>query len=90
MNAMPYDLTVERSRELLADAGVHLYAPAYCTVNADNRFVYVLAEKQMHLEVNLKEPTTCKNVFTGEVFKDAKTVSADMEEGTCIFLKYIK
>jgi len=90
INAMPYDLTVERTRELLKAAGVHLYTPAYCTVNADNRFIYVLAEKNMRLDITLKEPATCKNVFTGEIFKDATTVSADMEEGTCIFLKYIK
>ena len=90
LNAMPYDLTVERSRELLSAAGVHLYAPAYCAVNADNRFIYVLAEKAMKLEINLKEPATCRNVFTGEVFKNARTISLDMEEGTCVFLKYVK
>ncbi len=90
LNAMPYDLTVERSRELLCDAGVHLYTPAYCTVNADNRFIYILAEKDMKLDITLKEPTTCQNVFTGEVYKNAKTVTYDMEEGTCVFLKYIK
>ncbi len=90
MNAMPQDMTVEGMRELLKAAGVHLYAPAYCTVHGDNRFLYVLSEKKNHVEITLKEPVTCRNVFTGEVFENTDTVCMDMEEGTCVFLKYIK
>ncbi|MBQ8813707.1 MAG: hypothetical protein IJZ85_04340 [Lachnospiraceae bacterium] len=90
LSAMPRDMTVESAREMLTAAGVHFYAPAYCTVNADNRFLYVLAEKKMCAEITLKEPTTCRNEFTGEIFKNADTISAEMEEGTCIFLKYIR
>lgn len=90
MNAMPYDMTVEAMRDLLSAAGVHLYASAHCTVHTDNRFLYVLSGKTAHVEVNLREPTTCRNVFTGEVFKDAKTIGFDMDEGTAVFLKYVK
>ncbi|MBO5415632.1 MAG: hypothetical protein J6A83_03260 [Clostridia bacterium] len=90
LSAMPSDMTVEAMRELLISAGVHLYAPAHCTVHADNRFVYVISGKTAKVEITLREPMTCRNEFTGEVFKNAKTICADMEEGTGIFLKYIK
>lgn len=90
MNAMPADMTVERMRELLRAAGVHLYAPAYCTVHADNRFIYVLSEKKQQVTVTLKEKATCRNVFTGEVFTETSSLSFDMEEGTCVFLEYVK
>ena len=87
---MPYDMTVEAMRELLTAAGVHLYASAHCAVHTDNRFLYVLSGKTANVEITLKEPTTCRNVFTGEVFKDAKTIGFDMDEGTAVFLKYVK
>ena len=90
LSAMPRDMTVESARKMLTATGVHLYAPAYCTVNGDNRFLYVLAEKKMCAEIALREPATCRNEFTGEIFKNASTISAEMEEGTCIFLKYIR
>jgi hypothetical protein len=90
MNAMPYDMTVESMRALLSCADVHLYAPAHCTVHTDNRFLYVLSQKTTHIDVELKEPTTCRNEFTGEIFKDAKTIGFDMDEGTAVFLKYLK
>lgn len=90
LNAMPADMTVEKMRELLSAAGVHLYAPAYCTVHADNRFIYVLSEKKQQVEIRLKAPATCRNIFTGEVFEKTGTVCLDMDEGTCVFLKYIK
>ena len=88
-SAMPTTLCVEAVRRLLLDAGVHIYAPAYCTVNADNRFIYVLAERNMTVRVDLAKAVTCKNVFTGEVYRNAESVTFDMEEGTCIFLEYI-
>ena len=73
---------------MLESAGVHTYAPPYCVVHGDNRFIYVLSEKTQTVEITLKEPVTCKNVFTGEVYKNADSITLDMEEGTCVFLKY--
>jgi len=90
LNAMPADVTVEKMRELLQAAGIHLYAPAYCTVHTDNRFIYVLSEKKQRVEIRFKEVTTCRNIFTGEVFENTDSVCLDMDEGTCVFLKYIK
>ena len=89
LSAMPTTLNVDTVRKLLNEAGVHIYAPEYCTVNADNRFVYVLAEREMTVKVDLKETATCKNVFTGEVYRNAQSITFNMEEGTCIFLEYI-
>ena len=90
LSAMPSDMTVEAMRGLLGAAGVHLYAPAYCVVHADNRFIYVLSEKKARVDVTFKETATCQDIFTGKIYQNADTVSQDMEEGTCIFLKYIK
>ncbi|MBQ8813718.1 MAG: hypothetical protein IJZ85_04395 [Lachnospiraceae bacterium] len=89
LNAMPQDMTVEAARNMLNAAGVHLYAPAYCVVNADNRFIYVLAEKKMRAEIILRESSTYRNVFTDAIFEQTKTITLDMEEGTCVFLKRI-
>ena len=88
INAMPALLTVERARELLADAGVHFYAPPYCAVNCDNRFIYVLAERKMRACIELTEKKSFVNVFTGERYKDTANIELDMEEGTCVFFKY--
>ncbi len=89
LNTAPADLTVESAGKLLTEAGVHRYAPAYCAVNADSRFLYVLAEKTMTVTLQLKEPKTCRNVFTGEVFENTDTVTAKLEEGNCLFLQYL-
>ncbi len=90
LNAQPISLTVERAREWLTAAGVHLYAPGYCVVNTDNRFLYALSEKSQTVKINFKQPTTCRNLFTGEVYENITALTQEMEEGTCIFLKYIK
>ena len=89
LNAMPSKTTVSDMRGLLAAAGVHLYAPAHCTVHADSRFLYVLSGRTARVEITLKEPTTCRNEFTGEVFEKVERLSFDMEEGTAVFLKYL-
>ena len=89
LSAMPSDVTVEVMRGLLDHAGVHLYAPPYCVVHTDNRFIYVLSERKMRIDVTLRQKTDCQDIFTGEVYKNVNTVSRDMDEGTCIFLKYI-
>lgn len=90
LNAHPISLNVEGARALLEEAGVHLYAPAYCVVNADNRFLYLLSEKEQEVTVRFKEPTTCQNLFTGERFESVTTITKEMEKGTCLFLKYLK
>ncbi len=90
LSAMPGDLTPETAQSLLKEAGIHLYTAPYCTVHTDNRFIYVLSQKKQQVQINLPEPTTCRNVFTGEVFENAETITLDMEEGTCVFLKYVR
>ncbi len=90
LNAHPIAMTVEGARDLMKKAGVHLYAPAYCVVNTDNRFIYLLSEKEQSVTVRFKEPTTCRNIFTDEQFEKVDSVTYDMKEGTCIFLKYQK
>lgn len=90
LNAMPADVTPEAMQQLLAAAGVHIYAPARCVVHADSRFLYVLAEKTMDVTVRFPAPVTCCNVFTGQVFRDTDTVTLTLEEGTCAFLKYLQ
>lgn len=87
--AKPDDITVDSARELLEDAGVHIYTPKYCVVHTDNRFIYVLSEKEQTVDITLPEPTTCRDVFTGKVYENAQRLSFDMKEGTCVFLKYI-
>lgn len=82
LNAMPSDVTVEDMRVLIEDAGVHTYAPAYCVVHADNRFLYVLSERNAHVNISFAERVTCRNEFTGEEFEDVDTLSLDMDEGT--------
>ena len=77
-------------RKILLGSGVHLYAPAYCAVNADKRFIYVLAEKKMHLDINFKAPRRCKNIFTGEIYESTFVISAELDEGNCIFLRYLE
>ena len=77
-------------RDILLQIIDYLIAAGIRTVHADNRFVYVISGKTAKVEITLREPMTCRNEFTGEVFKNAKTICADMEEGTGIFLKYIK
>jgi len=86
---LPTDMTAESARALLEAAGVHLYAPAYCVVHADNRFLYLLSEKKQTVTVTFPHPTTCENIFTGERFDSVTTLTQEMEEGTCIFLKYL-
>ena len=90
LSAMPGDVTIEKIRALLSGAGVHLYAPAHCVVHADNRFIYILSEKKQSVEIVLKETATCRNIFTGEIYENANVISLDMDEGTCIFLKYLR
>ncbi len=80
------DLGVERMRELLSSAGVHLYAPAYCVVQGDSRFLYLLAEKKTAGEVVFEKSVTCQNEFTGEIYRNVTSVPFDLEEGTCLFL----
>ncbi|MBQ3084661.1 MAG: hypothetical protein IJC46_04330 [Clostridia bacterium] len=89
LNAMPADLTVESARALLQAAGVHLYTNGYCTVHADNRFLYVLSERDQIVKINLKAPATCRNVFTDEVYEQITELELKMKEGTCVFLKYL-
>ena len=88
MNAHPISLTVERARDILQAAGVHFYGSPYCVVNGDNRFLYLLSEKTQQVEVRFKEPTDCYNLFTGEQFNGVTAITQEMEEGTCLFLKY--
>jgi hypothetical protein len=88
LNAMPASMTPEAMQQLLAEAGVHIYAPPRCVVHADSRFCYVLAERTMDVTVRFPESVTCCNVFTGQVFRDTDTVRLALEEGTCAFLKY--
>lgn len=89
MCADPCSLTVESVCRLLSDAGVHTYTPPYCVVHTDNRFIYVLSEKTQTVDITFKTPTTCKNIFTGEVYNDVLTVTLDLKEGNCVFLKYL-
>ena len=84
----PSDITVDTARNMLESAGVHTYAPKYCVVHADNRFIYVLSEKTQTVTITLKSPTTCENVFTNEIYENIQNLTLDMEEGTCVFLKY--
>lgn len=58
-------------------------------VNADNRFVFVLAEKKMNVSINLPKPCKCKNVFTNEIIENASVVCVSLDEGRCVFLKYL-
>ena len=87
---MPASITPEAMQQLLAEAGVHIYAPPRCVVHADSRFCYVLAERTMDVTVRFPEPVTCCNVFTGQVFRNTDTVRLALEEGTCAFLKYLQ
>lgn len=89
MNTMPQDMTPETMQQLLVAAGVHIYTPPYCVVHTDSRFLYVLAEKTMQVPIKLPATTTCKNIFTGQVYENADKITEDMEEGTCLFLKYL-
>ena len=82
------EVTPETMQQLLKAAGVHIYAPAKCVVHADNRFLYVLAEKKMQVPIRLRQKAACKNVFTGERFSAEDEIVLDMEEGTCAFLKF--
>ncbi len=84
------DLGVERMRELLSSAGVHLYAPPYCVVQGDSRFLYLLAEKKTAGEVVFGKSVTCQNEFTGEIYRNVTSVPFDLEEGTCTFLHMLK
>ena len=90
LDAMPQDMTPERMQQMLREAGVHIFAPAYCVVHTDNRFLYVLAERKMKTTLKLREPVTCRNEFTGEIFRNTDTIVLEMEEGTCAFLRYLK
>ena len=87
--AMPSKVDVCDMQRYLKNSGVHIYAPAYCAVNADKRFIYLLAEKKMSGNIELKKSTTCENVFTGEVFK-GKSIPFSLDEGNCIFLKILE
>ena len=89
LNAKPDDMTVEQMRTLLRDAGVHTYAPPYCVVHTDSRFLYMLSEKEAEGEIQFKHPTDCKNVFTGEVYRGVTKVPFQLKEGNGIFLKYL-
>ena len=87
--AKPDDITVDSLSALLEDAGVHIYTRKYCVVHTDNRFIYVLSEKEQTVDITLPQPTTCRDVFTGKVYENAQHLSFDMKEGTCVFLKYM-
>lgn len=89
LNAMPSDVTVEEMRTVIEDAGAHAYAPVHCVVHADNRFVYVLSERNAHVQITLKERVNCRNEFTGETFENVDKVELDMDEGTGAFIKIL-
>jgi len=52
-------------------------------------FLSVLSEKDQIVKINLKAPTTCRNVFTDEVHEQITELELKMKEGTCVFLKYL-
>lgn len=85
----PADMTVDIMRKLFDDAGVHIYSSLYCTVHTDSRFLYLLSQKEQTVEIEFKQKTTCRNIFTDELYRDVTHISLDMKEGTCVFLKYI-
>lgn len=87
-DAMPTDMTVDFARYLMKEAKVHFYAPAYNTVNADNRFVYVISGKGMSGAISLPEAKTCENVFSGEVFENVKEIPITLKAGNGVFIKY--
>lgn len=78
-----------QKEKILQAAGVHIYAPAYCTVHTDNRFLYVLAQKTMPVQLRLPAPVTCRNLFTGILYENTDTISLELEEGTCAFLEFM-
>jgi len=90
MNADPKAMTPERMQQLLRDAGVHIYAPAYCVVHTDSRFLYLLAEKTMQADITLQEKMTCRELFSGQIYEYTDKITLNMEAGTCVFLEYGK
>ena len=89
LNAMPQNMTPQQMQQLLAAAGVHIYAPAYCVVHTDSRFLYVLAEKTMQVQLRWPEKLSCRNIFTGEIYENTDTVSLNLEAGTCAYFEYM-
>ena len=82
-------MTVESVRPLMEQAGVHFYSPSYCTVNADNRFLYLIAGKKTKSEIVLPERRNVVNLFTGEKFENVRKIPFDLEEGNGVCLEYI-
>ena len=89
LNAMPTDMTVEDVRRIYKNAQVHLYAPMRTTVNADNRFIYVIAGEKKNFTLRLKGTKNVENVFTKEKFYQINQLDVCLEEGNGVFLKYI-
>ena len=89
MESLPTDMTVESVRPLMEQAGVHFYSPSYCTVNADNRFLYLIAGKKTKSEIVLPERRNVVNLFTGEKFENVRKIPFDLEEGNGVCLEYI-
>lgn len=88
-DAMPTDMTTEFARSLMQSAGVHFYAPEYCTVNADSRFVYMISGRGTDGEICLPAEKNCENVFTGEIYRNVKKIPVKLKAGNGVFIKYI-
>lgn len=75
------DATVKELRDMVECAGVNCYAPAECTVYADNRIVSFFPRQDMEFVPSLPEKLQLTNLISGEVYQQGSILRMEAKRG---------
>lgn len=82
----PLDATTAQLRAILETANVHCYAPAQCTVYADNRVVSFFPREDMEFVPALPENARLTNLLTGEAYRQGTPLNLKAKEGIAFLI----
>lgn len=80
---------VKTLREIARLAGCHFYAPAECTVYADNRIVSVFPREDVKGTIRFPHKVTAVEFFTGKEYKDVTEIPLDLKEKQAVAYRII-
>jgi hypothetical protein len=81
-------LKMEHWRRILEAAGCNFYAPANCTVYADNRFVAVFPRRDITGQLELKKRCALRELIAGEELPGCGFAPLEMAAKTAKFFQY--
>ena len=81
---------VETLRKIADLAGCHFYAPAECTVYADNRIVSVFPRKDVKDKIRFPHKVTAVEFFTGKEYKDVTEIPLELKEKQAFAVRIVK